>query len=200
MVTPARKYSLFKLFSPLMDEKDDNSGEKVSPPAWKAANEMIGVPVLRKVPFARREITPRTAKCLPKRWWGGVYNHKHQSSVKPESERVRNAKSELLSWVEAESLRCLSAKYCPLVPSSRSRIAAAFSVDGKVLASTRYQHTPILMLSGHIFNSLHTSGIGPAHYKIIVDRLDGICSTKNNNAGFEQGNCVSVDMSNGSNG
>ncbi|KAF6159340.1 hypothetical protein GIB67_032111 [Kingdonia uniflora] len=39
-------------------------------------------------------------------------------------------------WVEAESLRHLSAKYCPLVPPPRSTIAAAFSLDGKSLAST----------------------------------------------------------------
>ncbi|CAI9288402.1 unnamed protein product [Lactuca saligna] len=91
--------------------------------------------------LARREIAPRTAKCLPKRQWGEVSNHKHQSFVKPESERVRNSRRELLSWVEAESLRCLSAKYCPLVPSPRSTIAAAFSADGKILASTHGDHT-----------------------------------------------------------
>lgn len=39
--------------------------------------------------------------------------------------------------VEAESLRHLSAKYCPLLPPPRSTIAAAFSPDGKVLASTQ---------------------------------------------------------------
>ncbi|MCI40399.1 activating molecule in BECN1-regulated autophagy protein, partial [Trifolium medium] len=38
--------------------------------------------------------------------------------------------------VEADSLRHLSAKYCPLLPAPRSTIAAAFSPDGKVLAST----------------------------------------------------------------
>ncbi|XP_024973849.1 uncharacterized protein LOC112512214 isoform X2 [Cynara cardunculus var. scolymus] len=91
--------------------------------------------------LARREIAPRTAKCLPKRQWGEAFNRKHQSSVKPESERVRNSRRELLSWVEAESLRCLSAKYCPLVPSPRSTIAAAFSADGKILASTHGDHT-----------------------------------------------------------
>ncbi|XP_076894779.1 uncharacterized protein LOC143547180 [Bidens hawaiensis] len=68
--------------------------------------------------------------------------HKNQSSVKkPESGRVRNPKSELLSWVEAESLKCLSAKYCPLVPSPRSTIAVAFCADGKILASTHGDHT-----------------------------------------------------------
>jgi hypothetical protein len=39
--------------------------------------------------------------------------------------------------VEADSLRHLSAKYCPLLPAPRSTIAAAFSPDGKVLASTQ---------------------------------------------------------------
>ncbi|KAK1426748.1 hypothetical protein QVD17_15427 [Tagetes erecta] len=91
--------------------------------------------------LARREIAPRTAKCFPKRRWGEVSSHKQRSSVKPESERVRNSRSELSSWVEAESLRCLSAKYCPLVPSPRSTIAAAFSADGKILASTHGDHT-----------------------------------------------------------
>lgn len=41
------------------------------------------------------------------------------------------------SRVEAESLRHLSAKYCPLVPPPRSTIAAAFSSDGRTLASTQ---------------------------------------------------------------
>jgi hypothetical protein len=41
------------------------------------------------------------------------------------------------SRVEAETLRHLSAKYCPLVPPPRSTIAAAFSPDGRALASTQ---------------------------------------------------------------
>lgn len=48
--------------------------------------------------LARREIAPRTAKCLPKRKWGEVSNPKRQASVKPESGRVRNSRRELLSW------------------------------------------------------------------------------------------------------
>ncbi|KAK3026386.1 hypothetical protein RJ639_042596 [Escallonia herrerae] len=43
--------------------------------------------------------------------------------------------------VEAESLRNLSAKYCPLLPPPRSTIAAAFSPDGRMLASTHGDHT-----------------------------------------------------------
>ncbi|GKE25893.1 WD40 repeat-containing protein [Tanacetum coccineum] len=91
--------------------------------------------------LARREIAPRNTKCLPKRHWAEGCNRKHPSSSKRESERVRNTRRELLSWVEAESLRCLTAKYCPLVPSPRSTIAAAFSADGKILASTHGDHT-----------------------------------------------------------
>nr|XP_043610189.1 uncharacterized protein LOC122581931 [Erigeron canadensis] len=91
--------------------------------------------------LARREIAPRTTKCLPKRQWGEVSNRRCQSSVKPESERARNSRRELLSWVEAESLQSLSAKYCPLAPSPRSTIAIAFSADGKLLASTHGDHT-----------------------------------------------------------
>lgn len=43
----------------------------------------------------------------------------------------------LMCRVEAESLHHLSAKYCPLVPPPRSTIAAAFSSDGRTLASTQ---------------------------------------------------------------
>lgn len=57
--------------------------------------------------LARREITPRTSKCLPRRQWGEVYNNKNKASVKPESERVRNPKSELLSWYLTASVMFL---------------------------------------------------------------------------------------------
>ena len=40
--------------------------------------------------------------------------------------------------LEAESLRNCTAKYCPLQPAPRSTIAAAFSPDGTILASTQY--------------------------------------------------------------
>lgn len=43
----------------------------------------------------------------------------------------------VLLRVEAETLRHLSAMYCPLVPPPRSTIAAAFSPDGRTLASTQ---------------------------------------------------------------
>ncbi|XP_057483599.1 uncharacterized protein LOC130770251 isoform X1 [Actinidia eriantha] len=58
-----------------------------------------------------------------------------------QSEAAIDAKRGLFSWVEAESLQNLSAKYCPLVPPPRSTIAAAFSPDGKTLASTHGDHT-----------------------------------------------------------
>ncbi|KAJ9682979.1 hypothetical protein PVL29_018818 [Vitis rotundifolia] len=48
--------------------------------------------------------------------------------------------------VEADSLQHLSARYCPLMPSPRSTTAAAFSPNGKTLASTHGDHT---VLTGH---------------------------------------------------
>lgn len=91
--------------------------------------------------LAKREISPRIKKYLPKKQRNETSEHNHQSYVKPKSESVRDSRRELLSWVEAESLQCLSAKYCPLMPSPRSTIAAAFSSDGKILASTHGDHT-----------------------------------------------------------
>ncbi|KVH94279.1 WD40 repeat-containing protein, partial [Cynara cardunculus var. scolymus] len=101
-------------------------------------------PTYRKNVFlmlARREIAPRIRKGLQRRQGSGTSEHDHRSFVKPKSESARDSRRELLSWVEAESLRCLSAKYCPLMPSPRSTIAAAFSPDGKILASTHGDHT-----------------------------------------------------------
>lgn len=54
---------------------------------------------------------------------------------------ITDARLALNSWVETESLHHLSAKYCALVPPPRSTIAAAFSLDGKTLASTHGDHT-----------------------------------------------------------
>ncbi|KAM3731216.1 hypothetical protein ACB098_12G146000 [Castanea mollissima] len=84
--------------------------------------------------IALREISPRT-KHVPKRRWGEA------SKPGPKTEATRDARRGLLSWVEAETLRHLSAKYCPLVPPPRSTIAAAFSPDGRTLASTHGDHT-----------------------------------------------------------
>jgi activator-of-BECN1-regulated-autophagy protein 1 len=73
---------------------------------------------------------------------GNVFNLLARREISPRTKHVaRDAKRGLLSWVEADSLRHLSAKYCPLLPAPRSTIAAAFSPDGKVLASTHGDHT-----------------------------------------------------------
>ncbi|XP_068653731.1 uncharacterized protein [Aristolochia californica] len=88
--------------------------------------------------LACREISPQ-ARCSPKRLWGGASRWRC-SGVRPKCE-VFDAKRGLISWVEAESLQHLSANYCPLVPPPRSTIAAAFSPDGKTLASTHGDHT-----------------------------------------------------------
>nr|GEW38311.1 hypothetical protein [Tanacetum cinerariifolium] len=91
--------------------------------------------------LAKREIAPRIKKYSPKKQGSRTSDLVHPSFVKPKSENARDSRRELLSWVEAESLRSLSAKYCPLTPSPRSTIAAAFSSDGKILASTHGDHT-----------------------------------------------------------
>ncbi|KAI3506886.1 hypothetical protein L1887_21501 [Cichorium endivia] len=91
--------------------------------------------------LARREIAPRIKKYLPRKQGSGSFEHDNRSFVKPKSENARDSRRELLSWVETESLQCLSAKYSPLMPSPRSTIAAAFSSDGKILASTHGDHT-----------------------------------------------------------
>ncbi|RDY07647.1 Activating molecule in BECN1-regulated autophagy protein 1, partial [Mucuna pruriens] len=91
--------------------------------------------------LAQREISPRT-KSVPKWHWGeSSSKSKSGSCSHSKSEAVIDATRGLLSWVEAESLRHLSAKYCPMFPPPRSTIAAAFSPDGKVLASTHGDHT-----------------------------------------------------------
>ncbi|KAM5563261.1 hypothetical protein ABKV19_018097 [Rosa sericea] len=91
--------------------------------------------------IVRREISPR-AKHLPRRRWGETPKVKaDSSSTGPECQATIDAKRGLLSWVEAESLRHLSARYCNLVPPPRSTIAAAFSPDGRTVASTHGDHT-----------------------------------------------------------
>ncbi|XP_020112761.1 uncharacterized protein LOC109727192 isoform X2 [Ananas comosus] len=88
--------------------------------------------------LVQREISPRTKRCR-KNLWGEV------STYEPDNCWSRcemtDAKYALSSWVESESLRHLSAKYCSLRPPPRSTIAAAFSPDGTTLASTHGDHT-----------------------------------------------------------
>lgn len=90
--------------------------------------------------LAQREICPRS-KQFPKRLWGGSSEQNAESFFGPKSEAARDARRGLISWVEADSLQHLSARYCPLMPPPRSTIAAAFSPDGKTLASTHGDHT-----------------------------------------------------------
>ncbi|XP_044493310.1 uncharacterized protein LOC123216802 isoform X3 [Mangifera indica] len=87
--------------------------------------------------LALREISPRT-KYVPRRQWGEASRLSARGS---RNESLRDVKHGLVSWVEAGSLRHLSAKYCPLLPPPRSTIAAAFSPDGRTLASTHGDHT-----------------------------------------------------------
>uniref|UniRef100_A0A7C9AK10 Uncharacterized protein n=1 Tax=Opuntia streptacantha TaxID=393608 RepID=A0A7C9AK10_OPUST len=89
--------------------------------------------------LARREVAPRT-KCSTKRLWEDG-SEGYGNSLDYIYQGVRDATRGLISWVEAESLRHLSANYCPLLPPPRSTIAAAFSPDGKTLASTHGDHT-----------------------------------------------------------
>ncbi|KAE8698337.1 premnaspirodiene oxygenase-like [Hibiscus syriacus] len=89
--------------------------------------------------LARREVSPRTKRSSRKLWGEG--SKSRPDSFGPQCQATRDARSDLLSWAEAESLQHFSAKYCPLLPPPRSTIAAAFSPDGKTLASTHGDHT-----------------------------------------------------------
>ncbi|XP_022721832.1 uncharacterized protein LOC111279181 isoform X6 [Durio zibethinus] len=89
--------------------------------------------------LARREVSPRTKRSSRKLW--GEESRSRLDSFGPMCQAARDARRDLLSWVEAESLWHFSAKYCPLLPPPRSTIAAAFSPDGKTLASTHGDHT-----------------------------------------------------------
>ncbi|KAI8566589.1 hypothetical protein RHMOL_Rhmol02G0052600 [Rhododendron molle] len=86
--------------------------------------------------LAQREVSPRTKRCSKK--FCGAASKFHVDS---KCEAAGDARQGLVSWVEAKSLRHLSAMYCPLQPPPRSTIAAAFSPDGKTLASTHGDHT-----------------------------------------------------------
>ncbi|KAK8944354.1 hypothetical protein KSP39_PZI008234 [Platanthera zijinensis] len=100
--------------------------------------------------LARREVSPR-AKCSTKKLWAETSKWTvHGTGPKCDS---TDAKHALLSWVEAESLRHLLAKYCPLLPPPRSTIAAAFSSDGRTLASTHGDHT-VKIIDCHTGSSL----------------------------------------------
>ncbi|GAA0163509.1 hypothetical protein LIER_19355 [Lithospermum erythrorhizon] len=105
--------------------------------------------------LATREVCPRTKHSFKKIWDKGSTSFSDRIRCKASTDARRG----LISWVEAESMRHLSAKYCPLSPPPRSTIAAAFSPDGLTLASTHGDHTVKLIdwqtgrclkvLSGH---------------------------------------------------
>ncbi|XP_060212816.1 uncharacterized protein LOC132640307 isoform X2 [Lycium barbarum] len=89
--------------------------------------------------LTRREVTPRTKRASRKFWGENTKCTLDSDGLK--SEVASDARRGLVSWVEAESMQHLSAKYCSLLPPPRSTIAAAFSPDGRTLASTHGDHT-----------------------------------------------------------
>ncbi|MCO5582518.1 hypothetical protein L7F22_036416 [Adiantum nelumboides] len=86
-----------------------------------------------------REVSPAVRQPSRKLWDGPTKCSSDAFGLK--KHQAVSAKLALTSWVEAESLLHCSAKYCPLQPAPRSTIAAAFSPDGSVLASTHGDHT-----------------------------------------------------------
>ncbi|KAL5851662.1 hypothetical protein ACOSQ3_006780 [Xanthoceras sorbifolium] len=86
-----------------------------------------------------REVSPWTKHSSKILWGEAPKQHVDSCGLRFEAEQ--DPRRGLISWVETESLRYLSAKYCPLLPPPRSTIAAAFSFDGKTLASTHGDHT-----------------------------------------------------------
>ncbi|KAG8369754.1 hypothetical protein BUALT_Bualt14G0046600 [Buddleja alternifolia] len=115
-----------------------NFRQMVAPPAGPDDDSISRQSNVFKL-LAQRELSPQT-KRAPKRFWGKA-SSRHIDPYRTKSESSTDARQELRSWVEAESLLHLSAKYCPLLPPPRSTIAAAFSPDGKTLASTHGDHT-----------------------------------------------------------
>ncbi|OEL27041.1 Activating molecule in BECN1-regulated autophagy protein 1, partial [Dichanthelium oligosanthes] len=88
--------------------------------------------------LAQREVSPRTKHQAKNQWIEAPRCDADSIELKF---WVTDAHHDLLFWAESQSLRCWYAKYCPLLPASRATIAAAFSPDGRVLASTHGDHT-----------------------------------------------------------
>ncbi|XP_024386314.1 uncharacterized protein [Physcomitrium patens] len=111
-----------------------------SPPCARyhpyARKQQLGGNVTRLL--ALREVAPSVKR--PARWLWGKAASGSAVHAGPRLEST-SAKLAITSWVEAESLRYCTAKYCPLQPAPRSTIAAAFSPDGNTLASTHGDHT-----------------------------------------------------------
>ncbi|KAL5699521.1 hypothetical protein ACHQM5_030408 [Ranunculus cassubicifolius] len=120
----------------LRSSTSGDDGNLASTSAVPITSRKSGVNVYRLL--SKREISPR-AKHSSKKLWGDERNC--SSDCTGTYCQSMDAKHALISWVESESLRHLSAKYCPLVPPPRSTIAAAFSPDGRTLASTHGDHT-----------------------------------------------------------
>ncbi|KAL6646796.1 hypothetical protein ACP70R_015490 [Stipagrostis hirtigluma subsp. patula] len=88
--------------------------------------------------LTQREVSPRT-KHQAKRIWSNP--KKCDIDLLELRCADTDAKLDIFSWAESQSLHRWCAKYCPLLPPPRSTIAAAFSPDGKTLASTHGDHT-----------------------------------------------------------
>ncbi|XP_006660508.1 uncharacterized protein LOC102702593 [Oryza brachyantha] len=88
--------------------------------------------------LAQREISPQSKHQAKKLWSGSPECSTGSVEL---SFWVADARHDLFSWAESQSLHRWSAKYCPLLPAPRSTIAAAFSLDGRTLASTHGDHT-----------------------------------------------------------
>jgi len=114
------------------------------------------------------------AKFVPRKRWGKSRWYT-DSSCGTNNESMKETGQSLTSWVEAESLQHLSAKYCPLGAPPRSTIAAAFSTDGRTLASTHGDHTVkiidcetgncLKVLTGHRRTPWVVSQIPPASFR-----------------------------------
>ncbi|EEC72943.1 hypothetical protein OsI_06807 [Oryza sativa Indica Group] len=101
--------------------------------------------------LAQREISPRTKHQAKKLWSKSPGNDADSNELRY---AATDAKHDIYSWAESQSLHHWSAKYCPLLPPPRSTIAAAFSPDGKTLASTHAEWTSAHALGGMIMNTV----------------------------------------------
>ncbi|XP_024013300.1 uncharacterized protein LOC18020442 [Eutrema salsugineum] len=126
---------------PICSSQDQSSSPRsLIPPRKSVANfhRRRGRSVFSML--VQREMSPK-AKFVPRKRWGKSRWYTDSSCGSSDRESMKDAEQSLISWVEAESLQHLYAKYCPLGPPPRSTIAAAFSSDGRTLASTHGDHT-----------------------------------------------------------
>ncbi|XP_023640705.1 uncharacterized protein LOC17874903 isoform X2 [Capsella rubella] len=121
-------------------DQSSSSPRSLIPPRKSVANlhRRRGKSVFNML--VQREMSPKE-KFVPRKRWGRSRWYTDPSSCGNNIEHMGETGQSLTSWVEAESLQHLSAKYCPLGPPPRSTIAAAFSTDGRTLASTHGDHT-----------------------------------------------------------